>query len=189
MLVNVSAVYSFSTVKAFAGWLHAQDNTGMVDLFNSASSLAGGALANPADAALFEAYYKANLSLHKAAARPTFLSGLSTGKVASGLIGKNLASQLQPSAADLARYGITTSTPAKLSAIGTTLITTAKSFALNLTAHVMLPKPVRGCSELKRWAMRIARRAGMRKAKVALARKLAVIMHRMLANGTTFHAA
>ena len=33
--------------------------------------------------------------------------------------------------------------------------------------------------------MRIARRAGMRKAKVALARKLAVILHRMLADATT----
>src|SRR5438270_828254 len=38
-------------------------------------------------------------------------------------------------------------------------------------------------------ATRVARRAGMSKAKVALARKLAVIMHRMLADGTTFKAA
>jgi hypothetical protein len=36
--------------------------------------------------------------------------------------------------------------------------------------------------------MRLAARAGMRKAKVALARKLAVVLHRMLANGTTFLA-
>jgi hypothetical protein len=112
---------------------------GMVDLFNSASSLAGGALANASDAALFEAYYKANLSLHAAAARPTMTSGLSTGKVAANLIGKNLASQLKPSAADLARYGITTTTPAKLSSIGNALITSAKAFALNLTSHVMIP--------------------------------------------------
>ncbi len=34
--------------------------------------------------------------------------------------------------------------------------------------------------------MRLAKRAGMRKAKVALARKLAVIMHRMLADVKTF---
>src|SRR5437899_4246866 len=40
----------------------------------------------------------------------------------------------------------------------------------------MLTKPIKGCSELKSWAMRIARRAGTNKAKVALARKLAVIM-------------
>jgi transposase len=61
--------------------------------------------------------------------------------------------------------------------------------ALYQAAHVMLTKPIKGCSELKSWAMRIARRAGMRKAKVALARKLAVILHRMLANGTPFNAA
>ena len=56
-------------------------------------------------------------------------------------------------------------------------------------AHIMLTKPVKGCSYLKSWAMRIARRAGMRKAKVALARRLAVIMHRMLATATPFNAA
>jgi hypothetical protein len=37
--------------------------------------------------------------------------------------------------------------------------------------------------------MKIARRSGMKKAKVALARKLAVIMHRMLADGTSFRNA
>ena len=59
--------------------------------------------------------------------------------------------------------------------------------ALYQAAHVMLTKPVKGCSELKSWAMRIARRAGMRKAKVALARKLAVVMHRMLADDKPFN--
>jgi len=53
-------------------------------------------------------------------------------------------------------------------------------------AHVILTKPVKGCTALKSWAMRIADRAGMKKAKVALARKLAVIMHRMLVDGTPF---
>jgi transposase len=61
--------------------------------------------------------------------------------------------------------------------------------ALYQSAHVMLTKAVKGCSELKSWAMRIARRAGMRKAKVALARKLAVIMHRMLADAKPFNPA
>jgi transposase len=61
--------------------------------------------------------------------------------------------------------------------------------ALYQAAHVMLTKPTKGCTQLKSWAMRIARRAGMSKAKVALARKLAVILHRMLANGTPFNAA
>jgi transposase len=61
--------------------------------------------------------------------------------------------------------------------------------ALYEAAHLMLTKPIKGCSQLKSWAMRIARRAGMSKAKVALARRLAVIMHRMLVDGTPFNAA
>ena len=69
---------------------------GMVDLFNSAASTAGGALVSAGDASLFEAYYKANLSLHRAAARPTMTRGYLTGKVAANLLGKNLASQLKP---------------------------------------------------------------------------------------------
>ena len=43
-------------------------------------------------------------------------------------------------------------------------------------------------ASLKSWTTRVAKRAGMRKAKVALARKLAVILHRMLANGSAFVA-
>ena len=40
-------------------------------------------------------------------------------------------------------------------------------------------KPVKNAGALKRWALAIAKRAGKKKAKVALARKLAVILHRM----------
>jgi transposase len=61
--------------------------------------------------------------------------------------------------------------------------------ALYQAAHCILTKPLKGCPQLKSWAMKIARRAGMKKAKVALARKLAVIMHRMLVDGTRFNAA
>jgi transposase len=57
--------------------------------------------------------------------------------------------------------------------------------ALYEAAHVILTRPVRG-SWLKSWAMKLARRAGMRKAKVALARKLAVILHRMWVDRTPF---
>jgi transposase len=39
---------------------------------------------------------------------------------------------------------------------------------------------------LKAWAMQIARRRGMKKAIVALARRLAVIMHRIWVDGTEF---
>jgi transposase len=52
--------------------------------------------------------------------------------------------------------------------------------------HLILTRPLKGCTALKSWGMRIAKRAGTKKAAVALARKLAVIMHRMLADGTPF---
>ncbi len=55
--------------------------------------------------------------------------------------------------------------------------------ALYEAAKVILTRQVKG-SRLKSWAMRLAARAGMRKAKVALARKLAVV--RMLVDGTSF---
>jgi transposase len=73
----------------------------------------------------------------------------------------------------------------RISKIGDAAVRTA----LYEAAHIMLIKPIKGCAALKSWAMRIARRSGMKKAKVALARKLAVILHRMLANGTPFNAA
>lgn len=39
---------------------------------------------------------------------------------------------------------------------------------------------------LKRWAMKVAKRRGMNRARVALARRLAVILHRMWLDGTEF---
>ena len=57
--------------------------------------------------------------------------------------------------------------------------------ALYEGAHILLTRAVR-FSSLKRWALEVAKRRGMRRAKVALARKLAVILHRMWIDGTTF---
>jgi transposase len=59
--------------------------------------------------------------------------------------------------------------------------------ALYEAANVILTRPVKG-GGLKSWATRLAKRAGANKAKVALARKLAVILHRMWINGTEFTA-
>ena len=72
----------------------------------------------------------------------------------------------------------------RISKIGDAAVRTA----LYEAAHVMLTKPLKGCTELKSWAMRIAKRAGMSKAKVALARRLGVIMHRMLVDRTSFNS-
>ena len=59
--------------------------------------------------------------------------------------------------------------------------------ALYEAAHVIVTRAVKG-SDLRSWALGVAQRAGMRKAKVALARKLAIVLHRMLATGTNYAA-
>jgi transposase len=88
-----------------------------------------------------------------------------------------------------AHYGMTprkyqsgeTEYTGRISKIGDKSVRTA----LYQAAHIILTRPVKG-SALKSWAMKLAKRVGMEKAKVALARKLAVIMHRMLVDGTSF---
>ncbi len=52
-------------------------------------------------------------------------------------------------------------------------------------AQVMLSR-VKKWSWLKAWAMNVAKRRGRQKAIVALARRLAVIMHRMWSDRTEF---
>ncbi|MGB8437262.1 MAG: IS110 family transposase [Burkholderiales bacterium] len=52
-------------------------------------------------------------------------------------------------------------------------------------ANVLLTR-VAKWSALKAWGVRLAKRSGLRKAKVAVARKLAVILHRMWIEGTEF---
>ena len=55
-------------------------------------------------------------------------------------------------------------------------------------ANVMLTR-YKGELKLKDWAFAIAKRSTMRKARIALARRLAIIMHAMLRNGTEFQPA
>lgn len=57
--------------------------------------------------------------------------------------------------------------------------------ALFEAAQVMLTR-TKNFSTLKRWAMDVAKRRGMMRAKVALARKLACVLHRMWVDGTDF---
>jgi transposase len=57
--------------------------------------------------------------------------------------------------------------------------------ALYEAANVMLTRTTR-FSSLKRWAIEVAKRRGLKRARVALARKLAVILHRMWVDGSTF---
>ena len=57
--------------------------------------------------------------------------------------------------------------------------------ALYEAANVMLTRAGR-FSTLKRWALGVAQRRGMRRAKVAQARKLATVLHRLWADGSEF---
>src|SRR6476469_7066665 len=57
--------------------------------------------------------------------------------------------------------------------------------ALYEAANVLLSRITR-FSKLKRWGMDVAKRRGSKRAKVALARKIAVILHRMWVDGTTY---
>jgi transposase len=68
-----------------------------------------------------------------------------------------------------------------VSRVGDAMVRTA----LFEAAHIMLTRATR-FSALKRWAMGIAKRRGMKRAKVALARKLAVVLHRMWVDATEF---
>jgi transposase len=52
-------------------------------------------------------------------------------------------------------------------------------------AGVLLTRVKKWCA-LKAWGLRIAKRSGMKKARIAVARKLAVILHRMWRDGTEF---
>jgi len=88
-----------------------------------------------------------------------------------------------------AHYGMTskryqsgaTDYTGRISKIGDKSVRTA----LYQAAHIILTRPVKA-SALRNWAMQLAKRIGMAKAKVALARKLAVIMHRMLVERKPF---
>lgn len=69
----------------------------------------------------------------------------------------------------------------RISKCGDALVRTA----LFESANVLLTR-VKGWCALKAWGLRLARRAGMQKAKVAVARKLAIILHRMWTDGRDF---
>jgi transposase len=57
--------------------------------------------------------------------------------------------------------------------------------ALYEAANVMLTRTTR-FSSLKRWALEVPKRRGLKRARVALAHKLGVVLHRIWVDGTTF---
>lgn len=110
--------------------------TGLVDLFNSAASKT--LLAKPEAAALNDAYYKAFLNLNAAAGQKTMVRSDDVAKVAANLLGRNLSTQLMPTAADDTRYGITAA-PTNIMQIGRAMCIAVKAFKLGLTSSVIMP--------------------------------------------------
>ncbi len=70
-----------------------------------------------------------------------------------------------------------------ISRAGDTMVRTA----LYEAANVMLTR-TRRFSALERWGLEVARRRGVKRAKVALARKLATVLHRMWVDGSSFRS-
>jgi len=112
------------------------NSAGLVDLFNSAASKT--LLSNPAAAGLNDAYYRAFLNLNAASGSKTYARPDDVGKVAANLLGKNLSSQLMPTTADYAKYGLN-GAPTNVMEIGKAMCIAVKAFALGLTSAVIMP--------------------------------------------------
>lgn len=72
--------------------------------------------------------------------------------------------------------------PGRISKAGDEMVRTA----LYEAASVLMARVARP-SRLKTWAEQVAQRRGFKRARVALARKLAIVLHRMWQEGTTFN--
>lgn len=112
---------------------------GFVNLFNSAASRAGGLLSKTTDADLYKAHYDAMTATYAAAKRPTTKAAYNTGKGAAQFLGKNLASQLEVTQADLTRYGIDGNMRGNVADLGRSFIVAVKAFKMGLTNCIALP--------------------------------------------------
>lgn len=110
--------------------------TQLVDLFNSQASRA--LLQGEVNGPLAEAYYKAFLGLNAAAGKATVAKAYGTGKVSVNLLARNLATQLTPTAADLALFGVSDGTPGAVTDMSRAMITTLKAFSLGLTSMLVM---------------------------------------------------
>jgi hypothetical protein len=111
---------------------------GIVGLFNSAASRAGGLLANTADAQLYKAHYDAFFQLNRASSRSTVKPAFTTADGAAKFLGTNLSAQLSVTTDDLNRYGVVGGRN-NIVAMARALIITVKAFKMGLTNSVVLP--------------------------------------------------
>jgi hypothetical protein len=112
---------------------------GIVGLFNSAASRAGGLLSKASDAALYKAHFDAFAQLNRAANRTTTKASYTTASGAAQFLGTNLAAKLAITAADLTRYGVDGSTRQNVSDIAHAFIVGVKAFAMGLTNSIVMP--------------------------------------------------
>lgn len=112
---------------------------GIVGLFNSAASRAGGLLSNLGDAQLYKAQYDAFAQLNRAAAKTTQRASYTTASSAAQFLGTNLAAKLAITDADRTMYGISGATRGNVLAIAEALIVSVKAFGMGLTNAVLLP--------------------------------------------------
>lgn len=110
---------------------------GVVGLFNSAASRAGGLLSKAPDAQLYKAQYDAFAQLNRV--NSTTKTAYQTASNAAAFLGTNLAAKLQILPEDLTRYGIDGTTRANVRDIGRALIVAVKAFKMGLTNSVSLP--------------------------------------------------
>jgi hypothetical protein len=111
---------------------------GIVGLFNSAASRAGGLLAKTTDAQLYRAHFDAFFQLNRAASRSTVKPSFLTADGAATFLGTNLAAKLQVTPDDLTRYGVNAART-NVVQIARALIITVKAFKMGLANSVVLP--------------------------------------------------
>jgi hypothetical protein len=112
---------------------------GIVGLFNSAASRAGGLLTMTKDANLYTAHYQAFAQLNRAANRSTTKDAYVTASNAAQFLGLNLSAKLAITPDDLARYQINGGVPNNVAAIGRAMIVTVKAFKMGLMNAVVFP--------------------------------------------------
>jgi len=139
-LITISDV-DVGTAPGAARPSNVNNGDGIVGLFNSAASRAGGLLSQASDATLYKAHFDAFSQLNRAANRSTTKIAYTTASGAAQFLGTNLAAKLQITSADLTRYGITGSTRANVAAVGKAFIVSVKAFKMGLTNSVVLPGP------------------------------------------------
>jgi hypothetical protein len=115
--------------------------TGMVDLFNSAASRAGGLLSMSRDANLYKAQYDAFAQLNRAVTRSTNKQSYVTASGAASFLGTNLASKLAITTEDLTKYNITGNTRGNVAALARAMIIGAKAYQMGLTNSILVPGP------------------------------------------------